>query len=196
MICGKAWYSQFTRIPYCQKRSLIVEKGGHMYYLVIFGLFEVIRGRGILFLIAIPYIFKFALVTSPYVSSVWLRSKSHGKSDASRGHSLLPSWTPTRHQQVSWSAWPPAEVGRGQSQLVPRHAPHNPRLFTPRECARIMGFPEHYQLGDDTMDRRLCKTLYPLHLSTRWRRCSKSSNFQNWVLAWMFETRTSWNQNK
>lgn len=52
-------------------------------------------------------------------------------------------------------------VGRGQSQLVPRWAPYNPRLFTPRECARIMGFPESYQLGD-AMDRRQCKALYPL----------------------------------
>ena len=55
------------------------------------------------------------------------------------------------------------EVGRGQSQLVPRWAPYNPRLFTPRECARIMGFPESYQLGD-AMDRRQCKALYPLYL--------------------------------
>ena len=55
------------------------------------------------------------------------------------------------------------EVGRGHSQLVPRWAPDNPRLFTPRECARIMGFPNTYQLGDAT-ERRQCKALYPLYL--------------------------------
>ena len=39
-------------------------------------------------------------------------------------------------------------VGRGGSQLVPCQAPHNPRRFSPRECARIMGFPNSFQLGD------------------------------------------------
>ena len=56
------------------------------------------------------------------------------------------------------------EVGRGQSQLVPRLAPHNPRLFTPRECARIMGFTESYQLGEGSRDR--CKALYSLCLGS------------------------------
>ena len=61
--------------------------------------------------------------------------------------------------------WAPhGEVGRGQSQLVPRLAPHNPRLFTPRECARIMGFPESYQLGEGSRDRR--KALYTLCLAS------------------------------
>jgi C-5 cytosine-specific DNA methylase len=36
-------------------------------------------------------------------------------------------------------------VGRGESQLVPSRAPHNPRRFTMRECARIMGFPSSYE---------------------------------------------------
>ena len=37
-------------------------------------------------------------------------------------------------------------VGRGDSQLVPCHAYHNPRRFSPRECARLMGFPDHYRM--------------------------------------------------
>lgn len=35
----------------------------------------------------------------------------------------------------------------GNSQLVPRAPPHNPRRFTPRECARLMGFPEGFEFG-------------------------------------------------
>jgi len=38
-------------------------------------------------------------------------------------------------------------VGKGNSQLVPSPAPFHPRRFTPRECARVMGFPESFQLG-------------------------------------------------
>ena len=37
-------------------------------------------------------------------------------------------------------------VGRGESQLVPCYAPNNPRRFSPRECARLMGFPNSYKL--------------------------------------------------
>jgi DNA (cytosine-5)-methyltransferase 1 len=37
-------------------------------------------------------------------------------------------------------------IGKGNSQLVPRAAPLRPRRFSPRECARIMGFPASYQL--------------------------------------------------
>eukprot|EP00756_Hemistasia_phaeocysticola_P060691 Hpha_TRINITY_DN4248_c0_g1::TRINITY_DN4248_c0_g1_i1::g.186730::m.186730/K00558/DNMT1, dcm; DNA (cytosine-5)-methyltransferase 1 len=33
-------------------------------------------------------------------------------------------------------------VGKGNSQLVPQKHPHHPRRFTPRECARLMGFPD------------------------------------------------------
>jgi DNA-cytosine methyltransferase len=36
-------------------------------------------------------------------------------------------------------------VGRGDSQLVPCHAPHHPRRFSIRECSRIMGFPNWYE---------------------------------------------------
>lgn len=39
-------------------------------------------------------------------------------------------------------------VGRGESQLVPCGAPHNPRRFSPRECARLMGFPNTFCLAD------------------------------------------------
>ena len=62
-----------------------------------------------------------------------------------------------RRRGASSLAWPGAvcravishygrSVGRGASQLVPRAAPHNPRCFTARECARLMGFPEHFAL--------------------------------------------------
>jgi hypothetical protein len=36
-------------------------------------------------------------------------------------------------------------VGRGESQLVPCKVPQNPRRFSVRECARIMGFPNSYE---------------------------------------------------
>jgi DNA (cytosine-5)-methyltransferase 1 len=39
-------------------------------------------------------------------------------------------------------------IGKGNSQLVPSLAPHHPRRFTPRECARIMGFPNCFKLGN------------------------------------------------
>jgi DNA (cytosine-5)-methyltransferase 1 len=39
-------------------------------------------------------------------------------------------------------------VGRGESQLVPCVAPYNPRRFSPRECARLMGFPNTFCLAD------------------------------------------------
>jgi DNA (cytosine-5)-methyltransferase 1 len=39
-------------------------------------------------------------------------------------------------------------VGRGESQLVPCAAPHNPRRFSPRECARLMGFSNTFRLAD------------------------------------------------
>lgn len=35
-------------------------------------------------------------------------------------------------------------VGRGETQLVPCCAPHAPRRFSIRECARVMGFPNSY----------------------------------------------------
>ena len=39
-------------------------------------------------------------------------------------------------------------IGKGNSQLVPGTAPSNPRLFTPRECARCMGFPYWFTIPD------------------------------------------------
>ena len=51
-------------------------------------------------------------------------------------------------------------VGRGGSQLVPRWAPSLPRLFTVRECARIMGFPNSYHL--EVASRREAKEVYRL----------------------------------
>jgi site-specific DNA-cytosine methylase len=36
-------------------------------------------------------------------------------------------------------------VGRGETQLVPCSAPHSPRRFSIRECARVMGFPNSYE---------------------------------------------------
>ncbi|CAJ1435032.1 unnamed protein product, partial [Effrenium voratum] len=46
-------------------------------------------------------------------------------------------------------------VWKGLSQLVPRVSPSNPRLFTGRECARIMGFPNRFDLAKD-------RQMYPL----------------------------------
>lgn len=43
-------------------------------------------------------------------------------------------------------------LGKGNSQLVPRTAPLNPRRFTPRECARLMGFPDTFRLTDRPED--------------------------------------------
>jgi len=44
-------------------------------------------------------------------------------------------------------------VARGKSQLVPGSAfsdgiSRNPRRFSPRECARLMGFPNHFVIPD------------------------------------------------
>ena len=39
-------------------------------------------------------------------------------------------------------------IRKGNSQLVPRPAPFKPRRFTPRECARLMGFPNDFKLTD------------------------------------------------
>ena len=35
----------------------------------------------------------------------------------------------------------------GVTQLVPRHPPHNPRTFSPREAARLQGFPDGFVLS-------------------------------------------------
>ena len=39
-------------------------------------------------------------------------------------------------------------IRKGNSQLVPRPAPFKPRRFTPRECARLMGFPNSFKLTE------------------------------------------------
>jgi site-specific DNA-cytosine methylase len=51
---------------------------------------------------------------------------------------------PNRHCDTLTSHYGNA-VGRGDSQLVPSSAPHPPRRFSVRECARIMGFPNSYE---------------------------------------------------
>ena len=43
-------------------------------------------------------------------------------------------------------------VGKGNSQLVPCEAPEHPRKFTPRECARLMGFGASFRLGQHKID--------------------------------------------
>ena len=65
------------------------------------------------------------------------------------------------HRSKSWKpaklAWPEKicdtldshygnSVGKGHSQLVPSSAPFHPRRFTPRECARLMGFGNNFIL--------------------------------------------------
>ena len=42
-------------------------------------------------------------------------------------------------------------ISKGNSQLVPGAAPANPRVFTPRECARVMGFPHWFDIPETTM---------------------------------------------
>lgn len=59
-----------------------------------------------------------------------------------RSHSL--AW-PNRPCDTITSHYGNA-VGRGESQLVPCSAPHHPRRFSVRECARLMGFPDSYRL--------------------------------------------------
>lgn len=41
-------------------------------------------------------------------------------------------------------------VSKGNSQLVPGAAPSNPRVFTPKECARVMGFPSWFEIPKTT----------------------------------------------
>lgn len=41
---------------------------------------------------------------------------------------------------------------------MPRYPPHNPRRFTHRECARLMGFPDWYALEPSPPDRNLCES--------------------------------------
>mmetsp|Transcript_3476 Transcript_3476/g.8834 ORF Transcript_3476/g.8834 Transcript_3476/m.8834 type:complete len:583 (-) Transcript_3476:337-2085(-) len=54
---------------------------------------------------------------------------------------------PNRHCDTLTSHYGNA-VGRGESQLVPSSAPHPPRRFSVRECARIMGFPNTFNFCD------------------------------------------------
>ncbi|KAL7528530.1 hypothetical protein ACHAWF_002592, partial [Thalassiosira exigua] len=54
---------------------------------------------------------------------------------------------PNRHCDTLTSHYGNA-VGRGDSQLVPSCAPHPPRRFSVRECARIMGFPNWFDFCD------------------------------------------------
>lgn len=59
---------------------------------------------------------------------------------------------PNRHCDTLTSHYGNA-VGRGDSQLVPSCAPHPPRRFSVRECARIMGFPNTFQFCDIRLDQ-------------------------------------------
>lgn len=52
-------------------------------------------------------------------------------------------------------------VGRGESQLVPCHAPHNPRRFSIREVARIMGFPNSFQVTPPKFKNRITSSTTP-----------------------------------
>lgn len=50
----------------------------------------------------------------------------------------LPTRTIISHYRKDW---------KKHSQLVPRRPPNPPRFFTDRECARLQGFPESFQMG-------------------------------------------------
>ena len=62
-----------------------------------------------------------------------------------------PAWKPSK---LAWddvvcqtlTSHYAVSIARGESQLVPRSPPHNPRRFTHREAARLMGFPDTYHL--------------------------------------------------
>lgn len=54
---------------------------------------------------------------------------------------------PNRHCDTLTSHYGNA-VGRGESQLVPSSAPHPPRRFSVRECARTMGIPNSFKFCD------------------------------------------------
>jgi hypothetical protein len=54
---------------------------------------------------------------------------------------------PNRHCDTLTSHYGNA-TGRGDSQLVPSSAPHPPRRFSVRECARIMGYPNSFKFCD------------------------------------------------
>ncbi|KNC75036.1 hypothetical protein SARC_12431 [Sphaeroforma arctica JP610] len=88
-------------------------------------------------------------------------STKPGRSDLESLYRLsdaqLNQLTNARKWKPSKLAWPDkplntlnshygVSVGKGESQLVPSPAPHNPRRLTPRECARVMGFPDSYTL--------------------------------------------------
>uniref|UniRef100_A0A7S1B5R3 Cytosine-specific methyltransferase n=1 Tax=Corethron hystrix TaxID=216773 RepID=A0A7S1B5R3_9STRA len=62
-------------------------------------------------------------------------------------------------------------VGKGNSQLVPCPAPHHPRRFTPRECARIMGFSDSFVLGTSRTKRS----------RNEWREKGNRSAFESYI---------------
>jgi len=53
-------------------------------------------------------------------------------------------------RSLAWADRPAAAIvshyrrDLGNTQVVPRDPPHNPRFFTQRECARLQGFPESF----------------------------------------------------
>jgi site-specific DNA-cytosine methylase len=49
---------------------------------------------------------------------------------------------PDRHTEAIISSYHQDLIGR--AQLVPRMPPHRPRFLTPRECARLQGFPDWF----------------------------------------------------
>jgi site-specific DNA-cytosine methylase len=59
------------------------------------------------------------------------------------------------HSTLAWDGMKAAPIvshyghspSNGASQLRPQPAPRRPRLFTLRECLRLMGFPEQFQLA-------------------------------------------------
>lgn len=57
-------------------------------------------------------------------------------------------------------------VSSGTSQLVPRLAPHNPRRFTARECARLLGFPNSFLLADRKPNQKPTMWFYSLYKMT------------------------------
>jgi DNA (cytosine-5)-methyltransferase 1 len=58
-------------------------------------------------------------------------------------------------------------IGSDTTQLAPRPPPHRPRLFTPRECARLQGFPNSYgfpardEIRDEALYRMVGNAVCP-----------------------------------
>jgi site-specific DNA-cytosine methylase len=59
---------------------------------------------------------------------------------------------PDRHTQAVISSY--HQDLKGWTQVVPRPPPHRPRFLTPRECARLQGFPDSFHTSRRAEDQK------------------------------------------